>query len=353
MGYMPLFVIIGGVGMNVRNRMADVAKLRCNVCQDFLEMVITPGWQQKLYNKAKDAVENKKYADNYIAAYEKMRNYGIDKYKIVDMDVSIIIQIVRFCKEIVTVKSLTKDAIIKLKEDRNENDHSTHNEKDEELYLRGLLALCDIRDFIRTVDRYEDSIPDEKRREFREKYIYMLDELQDTLDDERISLIQSRKEMIKDIKKIIESSDSDSTWTEINGLYLNRFMKVNKNIDSYNQFLFEAAEAGVEQAYSALADSYYIREKYDDAEYYLHLLYQLKDRNRHDVHSMMCLADIYFKGLSKRTGDGHEVIKKLISEGYNIIKSEDGKRYELISKSPVMKGKCLHSIDIPAEESDI
>ena len=35
--------------MDVRNRMADVVKLRCNACQDFLRMILKEGWQQELY----------------------------------------------------------------------------------------------------------------------------------------------------------------------------------------------------------------------------------------------------------------------------------------------------------------
>lgn len=31
--------------MNVRNRMADIVKLRCNVCQEFLKLIICDGWQ--------------------------------------------------------------------------------------------------------------------------------------------------------------------------------------------------------------------------------------------------------------------------------------------------------------------
>ena len=60
--------------MDVRNRMADVVKLRCNACQDFLKMIIADGWQQFIYNKAKKEVEtNGRYKDKYISIYEKMR----------------------------------------------------------------------------------------------------------------------------------------------------------------------------------------------------------------------------------------------------------------------------------------
>lgn len=43
--------------MEIRNRMPDVVKLRCNACQEFLKMVIKPNWQQRLYDIAKEAIE--------------------------------------------------------------------------------------------------------------------------------------------------------------------------------------------------------------------------------------------------------------------------------------------------------
>ena len=39
--------------MDIRNRMTDLSKLRCNVCQDFLRMIAQPNWQKQLYAKAK------------------------------------------------------------------------------------------------------------------------------------------------------------------------------------------------------------------------------------------------------------------------------------------------------------
>lgn len=39
--------------MEIRNRMADLSKLGCNVCQDFLRMVAQPNWQKQLHAKAK------------------------------------------------------------------------------------------------------------------------------------------------------------------------------------------------------------------------------------------------------------------------------------------------------------
>lgn len=276
-----------------------------------------------------------------------MRDLGVQNYKVSDMDVSFIVQVIRFCRGVVSVKGSTKDAVIRLKDDRNLMNHSNGNEEDEELYLRGLLALCDLRNFIRTVDKVEISIPDEKRREFRNKYIPLIDELQNILDDERIQLVQAKKERKKYIKRILESKNPDNEWCNVNEIYMKKNLSMNKDMDSYNQFIMEAAEEGVILAYSQAADKYYEMGDYDSAEHYLRLLYLSEDRKYHDVKSMMLLAEIYFKRLCTRTEDGHEIIQKLIAEGNNVVKSEDGNRYELLSKSMTMNGKCLKSIDIP------
>lgn len=106
--------------MDVRNRMADVIKLRCNVCQDFLKLIITDNWQQFIYEKAKKEIDNNgRYKDKYISAYEKMREIGIDNYSIDSMDVTFISEIVHGCKEIAPTNDRTRKSIEQLVEDRN------------------------------------------------------------------------------------------------------------------------------------------------------------------------------------------------------------------------------------------
>ena len=85
-----LFIIGKGVtGMDARNRMADVVKLRCNACQDFLKLIISDNWQQFVYNKAQREIQdNGRYKEKYLSAYEKMREIGIDNYSVDDMDLT-------------------------------------------------------------------------------------------------------------------------------------------------------------------------------------------------------------------------------------------------------------------------
>ena len=157
--------------MNIENRLEDVARLRTHLLQDFLKMLVTDNWQSELYKVASEAVEKrKKYRKTYESVYEKMREIGQENYRIEDMDVSLICSIVSFCPTIVKVNQNTKDALDRVRIDRNVKGHSTNNEEVEELYLIGLLDLCDLRHFISTVDREETDIPDEKRIAFFQEY---------------------------------------------------------------------------------------------------------------------------------------------------------------------------------------
>ena len=53
--------------MDIRNRVADVIKLNCHACQDFLKMIITEDWQYNFYNRTKKEIENNgKYKEKFI-----------------------------------------------------------------------------------------------------------------------------------------------------------------------------------------------------------------------------------------------------------------------------------------------
>ena len=63
--------------MEIRNRMPDVVKLRCNACQEFLKMVIKPNWQQRLYDIAKEATDRKKSYRKSTIHQSEPKNKGL------------------------------------------------------------------------------------------------------------------------------------------------------------------------------------------------------------------------------------------------------------------------------------
>lgn len=314
--------------MEVRNRIADVTKLRCNACQDFLKMVLVPDWKQKIYEKAKYEIENKtKYKDKYWPVYEKMRDIGIQNYSADDMDVTFIAEVLYGCRTIAPVQENTRKAIKALTEDRNLTDHSNENEEDDELYLRGLLALCNLRTFVRTVDRFETSIDDSRRMEYRTLYLSKIEHLKNTLDDERIQLIQRIRNFDKDIQRILDSSNPANTWIDIEYLYMNRY-KLEKDPEPWLEFTVRASDAGVPYAHLNAVDYYIEKKDYAEAEHRIWML--LNDNTEplgYRVHSIIdklntCLS----QGLAVLE-DMHKLLEDINSKGFNIKVNTSGYLY--------------------------
>ena len=329
--------------------MDDVVSMRCHVCQEYLSLKIkTTDWQKKLYKKAKYAIDNKLiYATSYATAYEKMRDYGTEKYSIEDMDVTIISTVICYESALVYKShDKTMTAIKTLRNDRNIADHSGKNEEPEELYLRGLMDLQDLKDFVRIVDKYETRISDEARQQFRLRYIQSIDNLMAVLDDERIELVQRKKERKKNIQKVLESKDPFGTWKTLYELYDSK-SRINGDFSELETLILEAAAAGVEQAYPSAAAHYYSYKDFNDAEKYLSLMFKKEDKRLQYPKQMMMLADIYFS--KKRIRDGNAILDILTKGRINIKKSKDGTRCSLLSNTT---GASIITIKIPSEEDE-
>ena len=322
--------------MDVRNRMADVVKLRCNACQDFLKMIIADNWQQFVYNKAKREVEtNGRYKDKYISAYEKMREIGISNYSIDDMDVTFISEVVHGCRTIAPTDDRTRKSIEKLIEDRNLTNHSNENEEPEELYLRGLLALCNLKNFIRTIDKCETNIDDEERIKYRNTYAKLIEELKDTLDEERISLIQKRKDIAKDIKRLLDCTGEKqrlSVWCELEKMYMDRYWKLEKDYDRFNEFMVTASDAGIREAHNGAVDYFFlIKKDYEEGERRLYMLYESFDAlPNYESKSIIDTINGYLIQGNKLTDGMEKLVELIIEQGYPIEKNEKG--YFLWSK---------------------
>ena len=322
--------------MDVRNRMADVIKLRCNVCQDFLKLIITDNWQQFIYEKAKKEIDkNGRYKDKYIPAYEKMREIGIDNYSIDSMDVTFISEIVHGCKEIAPTNDRTRKSIEQLVEDRNLMNHSNENEEPEELYLQSLLALCNLKNFIKAVDKFETNIQDNVRIEYRRKYVKLIDDLKDILDEERILLIQKRKNILKDVQRILDCTDEKqrlSTWWKLERLYMDRYWKLENDCDRYIEFIISASDAGIREAHNSAVNYFFIIKKdYEEGERRLFMLYEsYKSLPTYESQSIINTINGYLMKGNKLTHGMEKLIKLVIEQGYSVEKNDEG--YFLWSK---------------------
>lgn len=250
--------------MELYNRIQDVEKIECNAAQDFMRMLVSPGWQNRLYYVAEDAKKfNKPFKDKYINAYEAMRNNGIQNYSIENMDLTLISSIIsygfKFRPEISTVTEETKNALSVLRNNKNSVSHSGHNETQEEIYLQSIIFLYHLKQFVRAVDEFEISIPETKRLAFRQKYILRINELISELDEDRFELIYVKKSIEKNVQQVLKSTDKSRTWLEMHTLYSDRyfhFKKYNNEMENalneklLHEFDILSSSSGIVDAHS-------------------------------------------------------------------------------------------------------
>lgn len=311
--------------MEIRNRMADVIKLRCNACQDFLEMILYDGWQQQLFDKAKNEIDtNSRYKDKYVSAYKEMRDIGVENYNVNRMDITFMSEIVHTCKTI--MKPITQKlirAIEQLVEDRNLTNHSNENEEDDELYLRALLALCGIRKFINSVDEIE-VIDDAIRLKYRNSYMTKLYDLMEVIDRERIELVQKNKQIEEDIRKILTNEKPDVKWLEISKLYLERYWIQDKAYSTYNEFIIKASDAGITNAHCMAAQIFLLLGDYQEMEKRLFLVYEKSEG--------MALTDAknIIETINQYLSKGNEITEGMLKlaacimeQGYQVSVTED------------------------------
>lgn len=308
--------------MEVRNRMEDVVKLRCNVCQDFLRMKFSSGWQQLLYKECQ-IYKTGRFKGNYKPTYEKMREIGEENYKIEDMDITIMSSIISGGK-LIAVSDKTKAALRRITEDRNLKSHSGENEETEELYLLGLLALCDLKFFVRTVDENEIDIDDQARLSYRRDYIEKIDSLMSVLDNERIEL----RDMNMRIQEILDSKEPWDTWHDTEQYYYKRYVQKEDDKDKYDDFIVRASDAGISHAHGS-ACYYYLMKNIDIAEAQRRLvrLYDSIDDTSYDfVEEILFLVNSYLQ-------EGYEIndeMKRIIdgvsarTVGYSLVKNSNG-----------------------------
>lgn len=311
--------------MEARNRMADVVKLRCNILQDYMKMILPKDWRDKLYRKAEKYVENKTDLRlKYLAVYDRMREIGIEKYRVEDMDVTLMSMIALYCPDIVKVEKPVQDAVRRLTDERNDKDHSGENEEEEELYLLGLLWLYDLRFFVRTVDKYDMSISSGDRLAFKQKRLAKIDELKEIMDDERIELVRKNKQMDKDIEAILGSEDHVGKWIELIKYYHEQ-ARIYKDYDIEKRFTIKASDAGVKEAHLLAATLFYSN---DIAEYEnrLYLAYcSLEGENDHHAPELVSdinryLSERYERVLTERM---KEIVDGMIEKGYPVSISDD------------------------------
>lgn len=312
--------------MEIRNRMADVKKLICNACQDFLKMIISPGWEKIVYQQAENEVNNNgKYRDKYIAAYSKMREVGFENYRIEDMDVTFLVELVMNCRTIIHIQKATRNALLNIKDDRNLEGHSNQNEPEEELYMRSLSALYNLKRFIETVDMKETSIDDSLRKAYRQKYSKKIEELKVIINNEHLNSIWLIKNMDRDIEKVLRCENQSSEWSKVSKMYRDRYWYLEEERGIYFEFCVRASDAGVIAAHSDAVDYFRLIGDYDEMERRMFMMYQAYELMPPlEVKHFLYRINNYFDNTGIITDGMRKIIDGMRKQGNKIIQTDEG-----------------------------
>ena len=267
--------------MDIRNRVADVERLRTKVLQGFLKLILCDSWQEKLYNKVKDIVEAKKtYWQMYKDAFSVMRNVGYLNYTVDLMDDSFINQVVLYCPTIIhTIDKTTNRYFKDLIKDRNTTKHSNESEPPEELYRRCLIDLDTMLRFVNTVDQMETTVDESRRLQFVQEFSSKIKSLVEQIDDERISSIQIYKEMDRDIQEIIQSPNQLVAWNKKVEQYRKRFWSADDSPDRFFGFIVRASDAGIAFAHHEAALFFLHKKQYEEMERRLWMSIDVREKN--------------------------------------------------------------------------
>lgn len=298
--------------------MPDIVGLRCHICQSFLKMIVVDDWRQILYNFINNAITGS-HRNNYIEQYKTIRQKGIENYSIDDMDVPFIVNTLRFCPKIATLTKETSTALYHIKEDRHVTNHSSENEPEEELYLRALISLKDLQNFLHTVDIYETTILDEKRSHFIRTYSKEIADLKFKIYNDCIEMFQIKK----DIQLILSSNNQEDAFMRIYQSYMDRSSLSDENREKLSRFVIEASNAGIKSShqYAAIYCLHDIEEATHRYEMMIDGNYRLSISEAHQLIDFVNHTYMTEKKPSERM---MRFVKLVKEQGFNIEETSCG-----------------------------
>ena len=188
--------------------------------------------------------------------------------------------------------------------------------------------MCNLRSFVKTVDKFETNIADEKRIEFIRKYLPLISEKMDLLDNERISLIQRKKDIEKDVKRIIDCIDEKQRhhlWSEIKHFYIQRYWLHEKDYDRCFEFEICASDAGIKEAHSDAVDYYIKIRDFNEAERRLQFYYDSYEiMPVESIKWLIYTINKWFDEVGDYPVLTDRFLSRLEEQGKVIVKNEDG-----------------------------
>ena len=148
-----------------------------------------------------------------------------------------------------------------------------------------------------------------------------------SIDEERIELIQWNKKIDRDIQRVLERTN---TWSDINKIYWNRYLTLEKIPQKYYDFIVRASDAGILQAHLIAADYYILTKNYAEAERRLFMCYSgSAEFSTPDVHTFL---ETINSMVDHKVQPSEEILKMILGlqeKGFKIEKGNNG-IYKLI-----------------------
>lgn len=321
--------------MDLRNRISSVTKLQTNMLQDYLKMIIDNHYTD---NSWKGEVERciKKGATgehkvNYVAANDKIRAVGMDKYEITDMDTTIISTLILYEQNVTMhkVNSRIRSIVNSVNEDRKYFAHQNGNESDLELYHHIVVAVNNMFKLASAVDD-DIVLHDNARITYCRKYTEQLGDILESIEEDRYEHFkeQERIRIIeKDVFSLKSTNNFDYVWRILTEKYLGEWSLDSDSRKNYYDFFIMAADAGIQRAYVNVGNFYFDGDL-GEIDYKKAEEYYVKAGEELGIREIYKLASIYINRKSEEHSvqEGQTMLKNFGHENKELIqwKRDDG-----------------------------
>lgn len=322
------------MGISIFDIKEEVYKFQCRVLQSFIKLIIKDGWQEGLYKKSKNEVENRgKFQQTYKPIYSRMNDIGRENYTVEMMDVTACNEVVLHLKDYIPqIDSGTKKAIECIHRDRNDNyGHDNSNESNIEMCRNSLVALKNIEQMIKCVRDYETGIDETKRNAFWDEYSPKIKKLKTQVEEEYAKRVEMQK-YIQSLANCKDYRESAKIWIRIFERFFPRGEQA--DFDGYYGFAKEASNAGVRKAHFEAFVGSLGKNQYEECEKYLKRIYDSSIALEESE------AKTIVESINHRIGKGESIpnvlkesITKMIAQGFPIEIPEKG--YILWNNKPI------------------
>lgn len=347
--------------MSIQERLASVSNLQNSVLQRYFYLEIEylflgREWKTALHREI-EAGGQGQYSTKFSGAWLKLRDKGIENYSVEDMDVTILLALLRNGGEFDRNRSSrVRFEFDNIGSDRNNIKHLSGNESELELQILASAALTTLQRFAQAAQEDKQHLQNEES-EIALYFSGMLHEFKRATLAEVRNLFALLFEDIRDcvreaecltgIKRDVqEIKHSERQWETWQHHWLKYHNELYRRDGTYSKFLHEAAKAGIAQAYSTLADEYY--EGFGDEPDYSKALYYLTNYpGELNIVQRVMLAGLYINGVDPtHTKEDGEAILRMCKSSRNEIVPYDRDGFTLYRVIYPRKAQSISDADI-------